>query len=294
MAPKGPSFPGFTTLTDQVFVREGEPLSTGASPSPSHPRVVIVFGWGDAAPKHVVKYTDGYRLLYPHAKQIAVLSSIRRGMLEDVQQRAAGMRPVIEAAYPPEVRGRPDEDAVLVQTMSNMGGINFASTMEAYRKKYDGPMPQRLVVYDSTPGSPFMTWETLVRWSDATAMGLAAYVPLPYVVTKVIAGMLLAAVRGVQNVMGWEPAPIFSNRAMTDERYVPRSVRKLYYYGPDDRIIHFSEIEENIANVAKAGYKLETVVFEGSGHVGHMRLHPDKYWGGIASAWKEVAGPKAA
>lgn len=294
MAPKQPSFPGFTALTDQVFVREGEDLAPGTSPSPDHPRVVIVFGWGDASPKHVVKYTDGYRKLFPHARQIAVLSSIRRGMLEDVQQRAAGMRPVVEAAYPPDVRGAADEDAVLIQTMSNMGGINFASTMEAYRQIHDAPMPQRLVVYDSTPGSPFMTWETLGRWSDATAMGLAPYVPLPYVVTKVIAGVLLAAVRGVQNIMGWEPAPIFSNRAMTDERYVTRNVRKLYYYGPDDLIIHHSEIEENIARVAKAGYKLDTVVFEGSGHVGHMRVHPDKYWGGIAATWKEVAGPKKA
>ncbi|KAJ5000710.1 hypothetical protein K4K48_002291 [Colletotrichum sp. SAR 10_66] len=289
MAPKTAPFPGFTAINDQVFVRDGEELAEGTTRPSGHPRVVIIFSWGDAVPKHVVKYIEGYSKLYPHAKQIAVLSPIVKAISESLDQRAASMAPVVEAAYPPEVLGTPDEDAVLTHGMSNTGAINYASALKAYRDRYSKPMPHRLTVWDSTPGSPYMTWETLKRWANAAAMAVAPFVPLPYIVTQTIVGFLLAVHRGYQLATGSEPAPVFSMKACNDITYVPKNLRRLYFYGKSDRIISYTEIEENIALGEKAGFEHKAVVFEDSDHVGHMRMHPEKYWASIQESWKDVA-----
>ncbi|KAF9878806.1 paxu protein [Colletotrichum karsti] len=292
MAPKAPKaipFPGFTALNDQIFIRDGEELAEGTTRPSDHPRVVIIYGWGDAVPKHVAKYTDGYSKLYPHARQVVILSPIAKAMTESIQTRADGMKLVVDATYPPSSIGTPDEDAVLVHAMSNTGGINYASTLKNYRQRYNKPMPQRLGVFDSTPGTPYMTWETLKRWSNAAAMAVAPYVPLPYVVTQTFVGFLLALNRGYQLAIGWEPAPVFSCNAVNDESFVPKTMRRLYFYGKDDVIIHPEEIEENIATSEKKGYVHDAILFEGSGHCGHMRMFPERYWGAIQESWKATA-----
>ncbi|KAL0941379.1 paxu protein [Colletotrichum truncatum] len=289
MSPKPMPFPGFTALNDQIFVRDGEELAEGATRPTDHPRVVIIYSWGDAIPKHVVKYTDGYRKLYPHAKQIAILSPILKAITQSVEQRADSMRLVIDAAYPPESVGAPDEDAVLSHGMSNTGAINYASALKAYHDKYNKPMPHRLAVWDSTPGSPYMTWETLKRWANAAAMAVAPFVPLPYVVTQTIVGFLLAVHRGYQLMVGSEPAPVFSSKVANDTEFVPETLRRLYLYSKDDRIIAYHEVEENIAIAQEKGFMHNAVTFEGSDHVGHMRMFPERYWGAIQASWKEVA-----
>ncbi|KAM0401214.1 hypothetical protein ACHAQC_001895 [Fusarium culmorum] len=99
MAKTKPNFPGFKSLSKRVFVREGEDFGA-KQPIPGHPHAVVVYGWGDAPPKHVSKFTDGYRQLYPHAKQIAVLSPIGQGFFDHVSKRTEDMMPVVNELFP--------------------------------------------------------------------------------------------------------------------------------------------------------------------------------------------------
>ncbi|KXH36440.1 hypothetical protein CSIM01_04955 [Colletotrichum simmondsii] len=290
MAPKSDPFPGFTAITDQIFYREGEPVTEGTQPSADHPRVVIIYSWGDAVPKHVSKYADGFRTLFPHAKQIAVLSPIVKAMREDLQTRSNNMKPIIEAAYPSATSGTPDpnEDAVLMHVMSNTGGINYAGTLHAYQERFGRPMPHRLSSYDSTPGSVIMTWNNLKRWSLAMTLGTAGWFPWPFVVTQCIMGVFLLLNHSFEHLTGRESAPVFSVAAIGDTKYVSKGSRKLYLYSKEDPLIGWEDIEENMAESKGKGYAYDAVRFEGSGHVGHMRMHPDQYWNAIASAWKET------
>ncbi|KAK2050106.1 DUF829-domain-containing protein [Colletotrichum somersetense] len=290
MAPERDRFPGFKTVTDQIFVREGEELAAGAHPSPGHPRVVVIFGWGDALPKHVAKYADGFRKLFPHARQIAVLAPIVKAMREDLETRAANMMPVIDLAYPEagsDDTTRPDdEDAVLLHVMSNTGGINYAGSLYAYQRKYGRPMPHRLSSYDSTPGSVVLTIDNLKRWSLAMALGTAGWFPWPFVVTQFIMAIFLLLNHAYEYLIGRESAPVFSVKAIGDPKYVSKRSRKLFLYSKEDPLIGWEDIEHNMAESKANGYAYNAALFEGTGHVGHMRVFPDKYWGAIADAWE--------
>ncbi|GJD04256.1 Paxu protein [Colletotrichum higginsianum IMI 349063] len=295
MASKPDRFPGFTTVTDQIFVREGEEPADGAQPPPGQPRVVVIYSWGDAVPKHVAKYADGFRKLFPHARQIAVLAPILKALGQDLETRANNMKPVIDLAYPDvntsattTTTTAPDEDAVLLHVMSNTGGINYAGTLYAYQQKYGRPMPHRLSSYDSTPGSVVLTRANLRRWSLAMTLGTAGWFPWPFAVTQCIMAVFLLLNQAFEYLVGRESAPVFSVKAIGDPKYVSKGSRKLYLYSKEDPLIGWEDIEANMAESKGRGYAYNSVMFEGTGHVGHMRVFPDQYWGAIAAAWRET------
>ncbi|KAF7561614.1 hypothetical protein G7046_g2532 [Stylonectria norvegica] len=270
MSSKAPTFPGFTPLSDQVFVKDGE-----ASPSnttPGSPKVVIIFGWGDGQARHVAKYSDGYRQLFPHAKQIVVLSPIFKALYSDLKQRSENMKPVIEAAFgssqPATDPEHLHESEVLLHCMSNAGGVNCAATLHAYYDLFKKPLPHQLLVLDSTPGSPHMTFVNLKKMT--------------------LWGGFLLFNHAFEHISGRESAPVFSIRAINDEQFEMKTARKLYIYSKEDDIISWEDIEEHVAQARTRGYAADSLAMSGSGHVGHMRMFPEVYWDKVREAWKEA------
>ncbi|KAM0543810.1 hypothetical protein ACHAPJ_012117 [Fusarium lateritium] len=280
-------FPSFTALSDRVFVRHGEASASAAS-TVGQPRAIIIYAWGDALPKHVLKFADGYRQLYPQAKQIAVLAPISKGFLDHVDKRSKEMHPVIHEAFP---EGTPDasNNSVICHVMSNSGCGNYAATLNAYKDLYNRPLAHQLTVWDSAPGDPTFTWENLKCWSNAMAIGTASWFPWPVFVTRCIWGLFLSAIHFHDYVTGREPTPIFSKRVCLDESYETKQSSRLFLYGKDDIMIPWQQIEQNIADFRKNGFQSDAVQFQGSGHVGHMRENPEKYWGSIEEAWAKAA-----
>ncbi|KAL3602171.1 hypothetical protein FPOAC2_06471 [Fusarium poae] len=278
------SFPGFTSLSNRVFVREGQDLE-GNQPIPRHPHAVVVYGWGDAPPKHVAKFTDGYRKLYPSAKQIAILSPISQGFFDHVSKRTEDMMPVVNELFPND---RADSsDLILLHCLSNSGVVNYSCTLNAYREAHNAPMPHVLTVYDSTPGQTEPTWSNLKRWSNAMAMGPAAKLPWPFVITQSFCLVFFIFIHLFDFVAGRESSPKFCERLFFDEKWESKNSTRLFLYGKEDILIPAEHIEEYIANGRKVGYKTESQIFE-SGHVDHMRKSPEKYWETIDSAWKRA------
>jgi hypothetical protein len=288
-----PVFPGFQALSDQVFVRDAPPVDdklVATTPaSKSDPTVIIIYSWGDGRPKHVLKYSKGYQELFPRAKQIIVLSPIMKALYQDLGQRSTAMEPVVTAAF----RHSPttnmhNEEVVLAHAMSNTGGINYAATLHAYQRLYNRPMPHQMVVVDSTPGSPYLSVENLGRWSRAMALGTAAWFPWPFAVTQGIWGTFICANRCFEHLSGREAASVFSNHAVNDETYEDKASRRLYIYSKEDELIYWKDIESHIATAQERGYKTDTKVFSGSGHVAHMRMFPRQYWETISCSWQSM------
>ncbi|KAL2860958.1 TMEM53 family protein [Aspergillus lucknowensis] len=281
-------WPGFTALSDQIFVRQGSITDGIEKPQPAkQPRVVIIFAWGDAQPKHVAKYADGFRHLYPDAKQIAVLSPIYKSIWRTMAQRIEAMKPVLDAAFP-----SPNSDehngSVLVHVMSNTGGIAYAATLHAYRNRYGRPLPHRLVTLDSTPGSTKLTFANLRRLALAMALGTASWFPWPFFVTKGLWGVFLFLLNVLEKILGRESAGAQSVKAFGNPELSSKQTRRLYLYGKEDRIILYTDIEENIAGARASGWKSDARLFEGSGHVEHMRKNPAGYWKALQDSWEEA------
>lgn len=291
MPRKAPSIEGFDALSDQVFVRDGDADAT--SNGAANPDIVAIYGWGDGLPQHVAKYADGYRKLFPRAKQVVVLSPIAKAMFTSRGQRRGHMTPVVNYLFGSpdgKVAGvAPSGSKILIHAMSNTGAINYAATLDAYLERFKTAMSHKLIVMDSTPGGTNLTWANLKRWSRAMALGTAKWFPWPFVVTQSIWGFFLLLnslylwVRRLQHAGAW------SRVASKQEAYATKDARRLYMYSKEDDLIGYKDIVEHADDSKKLGYAVDTKEFYGSGHVGHMRMHADEYWASIQQSWRRCS-----
>lgn len=286
---------GFKRLTEQIYLQEAPPSATPNSPS--DPTTILLYGWGDARPKHLAKYVDGYRSLFPAAKLVVVLCPLLRCLYQTLEQRSKAMTPVISACFGGSLDSadRKSVEAsgnnrILVQVMSNTGGMYFAATLNAYRQRFNGEVfPHHMLVVDSTPGSTSFL-QNAGPWSRAMAIG-ASWVPLPFIFTQALACLFLAALHGFGWLVGASSAAAYSVAAVNNEELCEKSARRLYLYSKEDDIIYWEDVEKHAAQARQRGYQVDMDMFEGTPHVGHMRQHPEQYWGAIRKTWTEaVAG----
>ena len=283
MAAKTSSVAGFTKLSDQVYFRDGD-LQKDAGEN--DPDVVIIYGWGDCLPQHLLKYAEGYRELFPCAKQVFVLSPIAKAMFTSLEQRSSFMLPILQNVFPDGPQDAPPK--ILVHAMSNTGAIFFAATLNEYVRQYHTPMPHAFFVMDSTPGGTNLTWSNLKRWSLAMSLGTAKWFPWPFFFTQSIWGFFLL----LNSLYLWlrrkQHAGAWSRVAANNEKYAVKEAPRLYMYSKEDDLIGYADIEEHAVEATTKGYQVSTKVFSGSGHVGHMRMHPEEYWASIEKSWRSA------
>ncbi|KAH6847010.1 hypothetical protein B0I37DRAFT_135831 [Chaetomium sp. MPI-CAGE-AT-0009] len=297
---------GFKKLSNQVYVQEAPQPSPASPANPSHPSTVIIYGWGDAQPRHVAKYVAGYRQLFPHTQIVLIFSPILKAIYQNLEARTQNMLPVLEAVYPwvldtpttpnPSAASTTDKKAtdgrVLLHVMSNTGGINCAATLNAFAQHTRGStvMPHGMMVCDSTPGSTDFA-RNVGAWSRAMTVGTAGWFPWPAGVTQGLAAVFLAFLYGAGWVLGATSAGEYSRLAVNDARLSDAGAKRLYLYSKEDEIIRWEDIEHHAADARQKGWSVTAELFEGTAHVGHMRAHAEQYWAAIAAAWKEaVAG----
>ncbi|KAJ5469573.1 hypothetical protein N7539_009191 [Penicillium diatomitis] len=289
MPSKPVPFPGFTALSDRIYIRNG---NENTSPVPAdHPTTIIIFAWGDGLPKHVSKYAEGFNNLFPSSRILVAISGTFHASPQPLNDRIKAMMPIIDTVFPTPTgdnASNTGQERVLLHAMSNTGGIFMAAAMAAYQERHgkDKQMPHELLVCDSTPGG--LIFSTQVgRWSRAMAVGTAKMFPWPFVVTQAFWWLFLWANYLLEIVRGSEPSGVWANRIMNDPDVTIREASRLYLYSKEDEIIWYEDLEENVAGVKTLGYRaVDTELFEGSPHVGHMRMHPEQYWNRILECWK--------
>lgn len=174
-----PAFADYEAVNSQIYVR---PSDCPSSIPASSPTIIVLYCWGDSNPEHVAKYAAGYRTLYPCARLVIVFGPILRAITQTLPQRSATMAPALDAIFGDSTRAGEDPTAaharerVMAVAMSNTGGINIASTLHAYQARFGAPMPHRLLVCDSCPGSPGF-FRNYAPWSRAMALGAANFFP---------------------------------------------------------------------------------------------------------------------
>ncbi|KAI1103010.1 DUF829-domain-containing protein [Jackrogersella minutella] len=286
MTVRAPKVSGFTPISDRIFIRN-EDSSLTETPEKTtidQPTTIIVFGWGDGLPKNVAKYADGYQKLFPKARILMVISSTFAASFESLEQRTRAMMPLVDAVFP----SSPDaSEKVILHAMSNTGGIFAAATLNAFQQRHgkDKTLPHHLCVSDSTPGSIVFSTE-VGRWSRAMALGTANWFPWPFIVTQKMWWTFLYAVYLLEKAIGREPSGIYSCRAFLDHGMATPRAPRLYMYSKSDDLIWWEDVEAQAGIAKSKGYTTILEMFDDSPHVGHMRMHPDKYWSAIERCWK--------
>lgn len=290
MAPQPVPFPGFTALSDRVYLRDGHEKAKPASAD--EPTTIIIFGWGDGMPKNVSKYSDGYNELYPSARILVVLSGTFQASNQPEEQRIQAMMPVVDTVFPTPSGSGPDE-RILLHCMSNTGGIFLAATFVAYQRRHgtDKKLPHQLIICDSTPGSLDFASQ-VSRWSRAMAVGSAKYFPWPFIVTHGFWYTFLWGNYLWELLRGAEPSGHWAMRVLNDKSVSLVEPPRVYLYSKEDEIIWWEDLEEIVAKVKMEGFSVDLEMFEGSPHVGHMRMHPEQYWNKVSSSWKSAIDMK--
>ncbi|KAG7402670.1 hypothetical protein Forpe1208_v016970 [Fusarium oxysporum f. sp. rapae] len=211
------NIPGLTKLSPQIFLQGGE-KRVGQTIPPKHPRVIIIYGWGNGLLKHIAKYLYAFRQLYPHSKQVIVLSSMAQTMRQNAAQRSNHMLPVIEAAFP---RGIKEDvaDSVLIHVMSSTGVINYAATLDAYRQIHGVPLPHRMASYDSTAGNSDFNLRVLFQWSYALALGTRSWNCLPFFMAQFAWGVFICVNHLLDIIRGKESAGTYGRQTRILDGY---------------------------------------------------------------------------
>lgn len=65
---------------------------------------------------------------------------------------------------------------------------------------------------------------------------------------------------------------------------------RTYIYSPEDEMVEYRHVERHAeeAREKRAGVKVRTERFEGSRHVAHMRLDPERYWRVVGDTWRDA------
>ncbi|KAI0200824.1 hypothetical protein F4808DRAFT_460337 [Astrocystis sublimbata] len=289
MVVQAPSFPGYTPLTNRIYIRNEGTSSSAENvkrkTTAADPTTILVYGWGDGSPKHVSKYSEGYHALFPSARIVVIINPIFAAATQTLPKRTEAMNPVIDACFPT----KDDNERVIMHIMSNTGGIYAAATLNAYRERHgeDAVLPHHLCVSDSTPGGLNFGSE-IWRWSRAMAMGVPKWIPLPFKFTQALCAAFLSMANYLALALGIEPAGPQSARIFVEHAYATPRALRLFCYSKEDDLIHWEDLEEH-ANIAQGkGYQTVLEEFKGSPHVGHMRMHPEQYWSTILRCWEQA------
>ncbi|PYH77558.1 hypothetical protein BO82DRAFT_178758 [Aspergillus uvarum CBS 121591] len=277
----------FTQLSPSVYIHR--PAATNLK---TPEQIIILAFWMNAHPRTLTKYLTTYMDLYPTATILCTLSTSLDFLVHfTARTQHARLQPAVaalRAAAAATNRSGGSHPHVYIHMFSNGGTFTVANLLEAYRAATGRPLAVEAMLYDSAPGT-----STFRGGMRALAVGLPGNPVLRVLGTLVLAGimgwsMLLAMV--------WPRADgvMVGRRGTLDAGLVVRgrggigasrtaeaeaAPRRCYLYSEGDRVVDARDVERHAEEVARRGWEVERVKFDGSAHVSHMRTDPERYWG---------------
>lgn len=297
------SLAGFVVIGPRTFLY--------TPPRPKSGQLIILCTWLGAARKHIAKYTALYRCMAPKSRILLIESSIgtltsafvrRQRVVKFAPAAAAVLNTLAECQrdsppHPKEsANGRFDDEKtsprirrstpsssqsqpkILLHVFSN-GGMNSAThLLHVLRTRMNEPLVLRGMLFDSCPGKGTSYWQSydamVLSFPQTIAWRLLGAVAVHFFL--VFLAVYIAC--GNENpVIVWRSTPL-------EERSPARGA--CYLFSKEDRMIEWGDIEEH-ANEARAkGWRVNEVLFQGSGHCAHLAMEEGKYIEAVSSVWE--------
>lgn len=295
-AREGGGLPGFTKISNVVYLHRPARKSSAssASSSPPSPRLIVLAGWMGAALPHLAKYTNRLQALYP-SSPIVVLRSFVYHFTTRVSshpREVAAAVPLIKSIMADyaevEEGGKEEGEAeVLVHLFSNGGSAALRHLREqcASAGGSGSSFPRHVTVYDSAPGR--FQWQRGVTAFMASAAKASAPIRLAMLV---FVNCLFAFYWAAHIPWG---RPGYLDRtwlAHNDRAGNAAEVRRAYIYSEEDALVDPREVEEHAASAVRNGFVVAAVEkFVGSAHVAHVRVDEARYWRIVKETWENSA-----
>lgn len=294
------------------------------------PSVILICGWMDAQLRHVYKYVEPYRRLFPNVPVVIMLSTVNSCFLSSTrewQKNAAIVQRILREAGKLAYEKAPNEpQTVFIHGFSNGGLISLDSLME-HMDDSSPTFPQPVgSVFDSLPG--FDSARTTLSAVIAGIHGDDLKAQLTRAYTRATM-TVLHYVRQVTSFVGGRAPNINFAKAYVNKpeswawkkdttplKCPPRlylHTRADEYISPSAVEEHAAEVQrvnqeesamvveaENLKNTAIAWPPLHTIrtrrmVWDTPKHVQIARMHPTLYWSAVETfvrdAMSMIPGP---
>lgn len=310
----------FCRISTKVTLNEMEQLNSEAwlfQPEKSNlnstevgqndPKLILVFGWMDAKLIHLKKCkiklfnctielnsvpyptdTELYSHLFPHSTLLLIRTN-QKMFLSSVRTKRNLLTPVLNYYL-----SNPTS-SLLVHSFSNGGAmklmafIKFLSNIRSVSTEANSNvvLPARALILDSLPGKssfrkalaafsvPFANRFFLIRW--------LAYVSIAMFFTS---GRIYRVITRQPDVFSEIRTLLFQN-----PKYFSQNIPRRYIYSKEDKLIFYKDIEEHIEDMKRVIPRGQDLIrgeeFEGSSHVGHLRVDKERYEKIIKEAWQK-------
>jgi hypothetical protein len=80
-----------------------------------------------------------------------------------------------------------------------------------------------------------------------------------------------------------------TRRRLLDPTHFDLTAPRCYLYSCNDTLIAWQDVHEHAEDSAQTGVPVTEVLFKDSGHVGHMRQEPNRYWSAVMATWDSAS-----
>lgn len=254
---------GFTELNDITSIyrsdQSGQPITT------SGPCLIVYCSWMGAAAKHIAKYTNGYRRLFPDAS-ILLIQSTLQNMFVGSDLTAA--REVVNSF----IKLSNGNDPYIVLHACSNGGARNATWMAERLLETHSSLPFRSLILDCCPGKGDPKTAT-----EAVSLSL----PKQRLVRIVGSWALYAAFTAmmvIYTILGWEDSVTEIRRKLNDANVFSNETPRLYVYSENDVLVKWQHVHEHAEDAKEKGYAVKEERFKKAAHVALLMEDSEKYW----------------
>ncbi len=226
-----------------------------------------------ASPKHIAKYTDGYRRLYPRT-EILLIEATMAGMLFSGVDLTFALYflNTYTKGHGIEATAR---QPIVLHMFSNGGGKN-AMDLTARLHELHGTLPFDAVIFDSCPGLGDIKGGTQAMSFALPKAKVIRFVGWYMLYLTTLLYVLIITVLGLEDVV------TRIRRSLNDVNIVSKNVPRLYLYSKGDTLVHHKDVHAHVEDAMGAGYvDVREEVFTTAPHCVLLNEDADRYWNAV-------------
>ncbi|VUC29617.1 unnamed protein product [Clonostachys rosea] len=287
------SSPAPVQLSPSVFLYEEDPsLRNSYHEDQNGPRLVVLATWAFAHDKHIIKYIDRYRELFPNVSILVVKSFLRHffwipGARKELEPAAIAIRNLLGVNDHTEtstIGGPP----MVVHLFSNSGLATtynlcdaYSSTTEIDKTNPKDRLPLHATIFDSSPG----TYEYL-SVASAVMFGVPPGRWLAWIIATPLAHLLSMSLWVWVRVLGGADWPRVWGQAANNATRSVETCRS-YVFSTVDPLVKKDAVQSHAKDAPVERFNvLYQADFGNSKHVSHARFNPDLYWRVVKETWE--------
>jgi hypothetical protein len=284
------NIPDFTLIAPSIHEHTpspsyGKPCVEEDANSPS---LILLCTWTGAQNRYIAKYTAEYQSIYPSTHIMVIATTTKDLCFRNSKRKQERLKPAVERISSLEYLRPSGHAAGILMHIFSEGGSNKACELaEAYHTITGKRLPVSALCFDSTPGHP-----RYLRLCNALNKSLP---PIPVLrhTGLFFGGAVLGAIwLAYKWVKGAENNVITrTRRRLLDPTHFDLSAPRCYLYSCNDTLIAWQDVHEHAEDSTRMGVPVTEVLFEKSGHVGHARQEPNRYWSAVMATWESASSP---